>query len=69
MFEDNETQYTQIIPCPDCGGEQHSPDCQTKPAKLYREISELLSEVCGGEYGTKNKATLILKLQSIQSLI
>ena len=63
-------QYSQFLLCPECDFEDgHSPECQTKPAKLYREVSELLSEVYGGEYGTKNKATLILKLQSIKSLL
>jgi intein-encoded DNA endonuclease-like protein len=55
---------------PECGFEDgHSPECQTKPAKLYREISELLSDVYGGRYGTKNRSQLILKLQSIKDLI
>lgn len=59
-----------VSSCPDCGYEEgHSPECKSKQGRLYREVSELLSGVYAGKYGTKNGATLILKLQSIKSML
>ena len=63
------THYTQIIPCPECQLEQgHSPECQTIPAKLYREVSELLSFLYTYPVD-KGNAELILRVQKIKNML